>query len=104
MATDKYRALWLALDTNDDDPSQFLACIAAALAPLIPTAADQVTSLINRRLLRQALQQLLSALDVIPDSRCSLCWMTCTVCASRKFTTFWLMLSNVARRICTGWC
>ena len=67
MATGEYRALWLALDTNDDDPSQFLACIAAALAPLIPTAADQVTSLINRRLLRQALQQLLSALDVIPQ-------------------------------------
>jgi LuxR family maltose regulon positive regulatory protein len=66
-ATGEYRALWLAIDTNDDNPTQFLACIAAALAPLIPTAADQVTSLINRNLLRQALQQLLSALDAIPQ-------------------------------------
>ncbi|MFZ4850492.1 MAG: LuxR C-terminal-related transcriptional regulator [Caldilinea sp.] len=67
-ASGEYRALWLAIDTNDDDPTQFLACIAAALAPLIPTATDQVTSLINRNLLRQALQQLLSALDAIPQS------------------------------------
>ena len=61
----EFHALWLALDTDDDEPTHFLTCIAAALAPLIPAAAGQVTSLINRRLLRQALQQLLIALDAV---------------------------------------
>ena len=66
-AAGEYHALWLALDADDDEPTHFLTCIAAALAPLIPTAAGQVASLINHNLLRQALQQLLVALDAVPQ-------------------------------------
>lgn len=63
--SNEFRTAWLTLDAEDDAPTQFVTCIAAALAPLISAAASQVASLINQQLPHQALQQLLSALDTL---------------------------------------
>ena len=41
------RAAWLSLDPGDEDPMQFLRCLAAALEPLAPGTSEAVQLLLN---------------------------------------------------------
>lgn len=54
---------WLSLDMDDDDPLRFLLCLAAAVAPIVPGAAQVATSVAQYQSPRQALRPLLDALE-----------------------------------------
>jgi len=58
-----FQVVWLTLDAEDDDPAQFLTCLTAALAPLMPALAALIASSINQNRLQAALQSLLFGME-----------------------------------------
>ena len=58
-----FQVIWLTLDTEDDDPAQFLTCLTAALAPLMPPLAALIASSLNQNRLQAALQSLLFGME-----------------------------------------
>ncbi|MFM7583986.1 MAG: AAA family ATPase, partial [Caldilinea sp.] len=57
------QVVWLTLDAEDDDPAQFLTCLTAALAPLMPALAALIASSLNQNRLQAALQSLLFGME-----------------------------------------